>query len=64
MDQESIDDPKEREKQVQSIPMKRAAEPWEVGRLAVYLASPDAAYMTGSTVVIDGGLMLNQGQGA
>ena len=44
--------------------MKRAAEPWEVGRMAVYLSSDDASYVTGATFVIDGGLMLNQGQGA
>jgi glucose 1-dehydrogenase len=62
--QEAVDDPKVREEQVQSIPWKRAAEPWEVGRLAVYLASEDADYVTGQTFTIDGGLMMNQGQGA
>jgi glucose 1-dehydrogenase len=64
MNKEALEDPKKREEQVQSIPMKRAAEPWEVARLAVYLASRDASYVTGATFVIDGGLMLNQGQGA
>ncbi|MDP9016759.1 MAG: glucose 1-dehydrogenase [Candidatus Eremiobacteraeota bacterium] len=64
MNQAAMDDPKELEKQVQSIPWKRAGEPWEVARLAVYLASKDSEYVTGSTFVIDGGLMLNQGQGA
>jgi len=49
---------------VESIPWKRAAEPWEIGRLAVYLASADADYVTGATYYIDGGLMQNQGQGA
>jgi glucose 1-dehydrogenase len=62
--QEAVDDPKVREEQVQSIPWKRAAEPWEIGRLAVYLASEDADYVTGQTFTIDGGLMMNQGQGA
>lgn len=62
--QEAIEDPKAREEQVQSIPWKRAAEPWEIGRLAVYLASADADYVTGATFYIDGGLMQNQGQGA
>ncbi|MFN2521204.1 MAG: SDR family NAD(P)-dependent oxidoreductase, partial [Candidatus Limnocylindria bacterium] len=62
--QEAIDDPKVREKQVQSIPWKRAAEPWEIGRLAVYLCSDDADYVTGAVYYIDGGLMQNQGQGA
>lgn len=62
--QKAIDDPKYLEEQVQSIPLKRAAEPWEIGRLAVFLASSDADYVTGSTYVMDGGLMQNQGQGA
>ncbi|MBC5829425.1 MAG: glucose 1-dehydrogenase [Candidatus Eremiobacteraeota bacterium] len=64
MNQESLDDANERHKQVQSIPWKRAGEPWEVARLAVYLAGKDSEYVTGATFVIDGGLMLNQGQGA
>ena len=64
MNQEAIDDPQKRAEQVASIPMKRAAEPWEIARMAVYLASEDAAYVTGATMVIDGGLMLNLGQGA
>ncbi|CAN5499129.1 3-oxoacyl-ACP reductase FabG [soil metagenome] len=62
--QEAVDDPEVLEKQVQSIPLKRAAEPWEIGRLAVYLASDDASYVHGTTIYIDGGLMQNQGQGA
>lgn len=62
--QPAVDDPSVREEQVQSIPWKRAAEPWEIGRLAVYLASADAEYVTGATFYIDGGLMQNQGQGA
>jgi glucose 1-dehydrogenase len=64
MNQSAIDDPEVREKQVQSIPWKRAAEPWEIARLAVYLASDEADYVTGQTFVIDGGLMMNVGQGA
>ena len=50
--------------QTASIPMKRAAEPQEIAALAVFLASPDADYVTGSTYVMDGGLMQNLGQGA
>ena len=62
--QAAIDDPKLLEEQVQSIPWKRAAEPAEIARLAVFLASPDADYVTGATFVMDGGLMRNLGQGA
>jgi glucose 1-dehydrogenase len=62
--QAAIDDPKLLEEQVQSIPMKRAAQPSEVAKVAGFLASGDADYVTGSTYVIDGGLMINLGQGA
>lgn len=40
------------------IPWKRMAEPEEIARGAVYLASDDANYVTGSTIYIDGGLSL------
>lgn len=62
--QAAIDDPKVREKQVQSIPFKRAAEPSEIAALAVYLASKDADYASGQTFTLDGGLSMNLGQGA
>jgi len=62
--QGAIDDPDVLEEQVQSIPMKRAAQPEEIARLAVFLASADADYVTGSTYFMDGGLMRNMGQGA
>ena len=62
--QPAIDDPKLLEEQVQSIPMKRAAQPAEIAKLAVFLASSDADYVTGASYVIDGGLKINLGQGA
>lgn len=37
--QKAVDDPEVREKQVQSIPMKRAAQPEEIAELALFLAS-------------------------
>ncbi|TDX28384.1 glucose 1-dehydrogenase [Modicisalibacter xianhensis] len=62
--QQAIDDPQAREKQVQSIPMKRAAEPEEIANVAVFLASDQARYIHGTTIVVDGALMQFQGQGA
>jgi len=62
--QAAIDDPKLLEEQVQSIPLKRAAQPSEIARLAVFLASSDSDYVTGTTYFMDGGLMVNLGQGA
>jgi glucose 1-dehydrogenase len=48
----------------ENIPLARPGYPHEVGRLAVYLASPDADYVTGQSFTIDGGLETNWGQGA
>ena len=62
--QAAIDDPDLLDQQVQSIPFKRAAEAGEIARLAVFLASADSDYVTGSTYFMDGGLMMNVGQGA
>jgi glucose 1-dehydrogenase len=62
--QAAIDDPDVLDEQVQSIPWKRAAQPAEIAKLALFLASPDADYVTGASYVMDGGLMINLGQGA
>ena len=42
-----------------NIPMKRAGEPAEVAAMVRWLASDEAAYVTGSTYFIDGGLIRN-----
>ena len=62
--QAAIDDPDTLKEQVQSIPLKRAAQPEEIAGLAVFLASPAGDYCTGAEFVMDGGLMRNLGQGA
>jgi len=42
----------------QNIPWKRLGTPEEIGRLIRFLLSDDADYMTGSTVLMDGGISL------
>lgn len=42
---------------VRAIPMGRAGHPEEVGALVAFLASEQAAYITGTTMVIDGGFV-------
>ncbi|HYD95355.1 MAG TPA: SDR family oxidoreductase [Noviherbaspirillum sp.] len=64
MNQAAVDDPEVHKRQVQSIPMKRAAQPEEIAHVAVFLASERARYIHGTTIVVDGALMLFQGQGA
>lgn len=39
-----------------ATPMKRAASPDEVARAAIFLVSDDASFITGTTLVVDGGL--------
>lgn len=43
------------------IPLGRWGKPEEVAQLAMYLASDAAAYVTGSTFFIDGGMLRNAG---
>ncbi len=40
------------------IPMHRMGEPDEIGKVALFLASDMASYMTGSQIVVDGGFLL------
>jgi glucose 1-dehydrogenase len=61
MNQDALEDPKVREEQTRGIPWKRAGRPEEVARLARYLASKDADYITGASFFIDGGLRMAQG---
>jgi 2-deoxy-D-gluconate 3-dehydrogenase len=40
------------------VPMKRFGQPDDIGKVAAFLASDAAGYMTGETVVVDGGMLL------
>jgi cyclopentanol dehydrogenase len=44
-----------REERAKTIPMRRVAEPEEIAYPALFLASDESSYMTGSELVIDGG---------
>jgi glucose 1-dehydrogenase len=53
-----IDDPVKRRQVEEHIPMQRAGEADEMGGVTCFLASDLAAYITGQTVFVDGGLTL------
>jgi len=54
-------DPEKMAALLKEIPLHRMGQPEEIASLALYLASDTAAYVTGSTYVIDGGLTVNTG---
>jgi dehydrogenase/reductase SDR family protein 4 len=47
-----------REKHIDSQPIKHLGEPQEVAEVALLLASDRASYLTGQTIVVDGGATL------
>ena len=53
-----IDDPVKRAEVEAHIPMRRAGTADEMGAVACFLSSDDAAYITGQTIFVDGGLTL------
>jgi glucose 1-dehydrogenase len=53
-----VDDPVKAEMVTSHIPLARAGTADEMGGVACFLASDDAAYITGQTIFVDGGLTL------
>ena len=59
MNKHLLSDPKLVGALLQNIPLGRVGKTSDVAGLAVYLASSDADYITGSTFFVDGGLLWN-----
>jgi glucose 1-dehydrogenase len=53
-----IDDPDKRRQVEEHIPMQRAGDADEMAGVTAFLASDEAAYITGQTIFVDGGLTL------
>ena len=54
-----LSDPAKLNALLENIPLKRVGKPGDVAGAAVFLASSDADYITGTTIVVDGGLLWN-----
>ncbi len=54
----TTDHPERLEGALATIPMRRLGTPADMAGAALFLASPLAAYITGQTIVVDGGLTL------
>ena len=57
LDETRMATPGSMEELLERIPLGRIAQPEEVAKLALFLASDDSAYSTGSEFIIDGGLL-------
>lgn len=64
MNERALVDPQYRSELEDRIPLKYAGVPKDVANMAVFLCSPQAKYITGTTQVIDGGLSLNRTKGS
>jgi glucose 1-dehydrogenase len=63
MNKELKHDPEKMKKEQEAIPWGRVGAPEDIASAALFLATAQSDYMTGTTVFVDGGLLLNVGSG-
>jgi glucose 1-dehydrogenase len=61
INKEAWDTPQALNKLLELIPYNRIGQPDDIGKLAVWLASDEADYITGTTIFMDGGMTLYPG---
>jgi NAD(P)-dependent dehydrogenase (short-subunit alcohol dehydrogenase family) len=50
-----------RQRRIGLTPLRRIGQPWEVAAAALFLASAGAGFITGQTLVVDGGTVISDG---
>jgi glucose 1-dehydrogenase len=58
MNKDLLEDEQKKKEEEQRIPLKRIGQPEEIAKVAIFLASDNASYITGTTIYADGGLTL------
>lgn len=58
INRELVEDPDKRREQEEQIPWGRLGEPDEIAAAIAWLAGPEAEYVTGTTLFVDGGMTL------
>jgi len=51
-----MNDPAKRARRLVHIPMGRLGRPEEIARAALFLASDEASFITGTALIVDGGI--------
>jgi glucose 1-dehydrogenase len=59
INQALLEDERKLKALLNNIPLNRMGEPADVAGVVSFLASSDADYITGASIVIDGGLLWN-----
>ena len=52
------EDEKRSRERIEATPLRRLGEPRDIGGIAVFLASPASAFITGQCIVADGGVTI------
>ena len=60
INEELVEDANKRNYKESQVPLGRIAKPQEVSKVALFLASKEASYITGAMIPVDGGLMLKR----